>query len=271
MVILKSNPTIKTMLAHRTIRKYKARMPSDEIVQTIVRAAQQAPFASQSYSILLSKNRALHPCRAPLLFTICVDYHKFALIMAKRKWKLATNDLTLLLFGIEDALLMAGNLVLAGESVGLGSCFMGYSMYNADRIAAKYNLPSKVFPIVQLVMGYPDEELPPRPRYPLDFTLFEGRYPEFSDEEITDAMRRMDDGYLRQDYYRRAKAKISLEGARKETFDYEDYSWTEHISRKWSQWHQDATELRDQLAKRGFRIDGSGEKGGSKRRSRSSK
>jgi nitroreductase len=256
------------MLAHRTIRKYKARTPSDGTIKAIVRAAQQAPFASQSYSILLSRTRAQHPFRAPLLFTICVDLHKFELIMAKRNWKLVTNDLTLLLFGIEDALLMAQNLVFAGESMGLGSCFLGFSMYNADRIAEKYHLPLKVFPIVQLVMGYPDEAPPPRPRYPLEFTLFEGRYPELTDRTVRSAMRAMDEGYLGQDYYRRAKAKIPLDGSRKETFDYDDYSWTEHISRKWGQWHPDAAELRLQLAKRGFDIRRNDEKRSPKRSSR---
>jgi len=267
---MNSNPMIKTMLEHKTIRKYKARMHSDETIRTILRAAQQAPFSSQSYSVLLSRSRAQHPYRAPLMFTVCVDYHKFALIMAKRKWKLATNDLTLLLFGIEDALLMAENLVLAGECLGLGSCFLGFSMYSADKIAAKYHLPPKVFPIVQLVMGYPDEDPPPRPRYPLEFTLFEGRYPEFSDEEIADAMEEMDRGYLRQDYYRSMKAKISLEGGKRETLGYEDYSWTEHICRKWGQWHPDAAPLLDQLEKRGFCIGKSGEKRTSRRSRRDS-
>jgi nitroreductase len=259
------------MLGHRSIRKFKARMPSDETIRTIVEAAQQAPFASQSYSVILSRARSQHAYKAPLMFTVCVDCHKFALIMERRDWTLATNDLTLLLFGIEDALLMAENLVLAGESVGLGSCLLGFSMYNADRIAAKYRLPPKVFPIVQLVMGYPDEDPPPRPRYPLEFTLFEGRYPDLSDSQIKRAMEEMDRGYLRQDYYRSMRAKIPLERERTETFGYEDYSWTEHISRKWGQWHKDAAPLLRQLEKRGFDISGRRGSRGSRRRAGRSK
>ena len=52
-------------------------------------------------------------------------------------------------------------------------------------------------------MGYPAEDPPPRPRYPLDFTLFEDEYPELSDEDVDVAMADMDEGYLAQDYYRR--------------------------------------------------------------------
>ena len=262
---MKSNPVIKAMLEHKSIRKYKARIPSAELVRTVVRVGQQAPFASQFYSVLLSRNRVRHPYRAPLLFTICVDVHKFELIMARRRWKLVSNDLTLLLFGIEDALLMTENMILAGESLGLGSCLLGFSMYNAERIAAEYRLPDKVFPIVQLVMGYPDEDPPPRPRYPLDFTLFEGRYPDLGDAEVLSAMKEMDDGYLRQDYYRGMRAKIPLEEGR-ETYGYDSYSWTEHICRKWGQWHPDAAEILLQLEKRGFDVGGKRARSGSAKR-----
>jgi len=122
------------MLDHKSIRKYTDEMPSDEVVKTIVRAGQQAPFASQYYSILLSRNRKRNPWRAPLLFTICVDSHKFELIMAERNWKLVTNDLTLLFFGIQDAALMAENMVVAARSLGLGSCFLGSAPFRADKI-----------------------------------------------------------------------------------------------------------------------------------------
>jgi nitroreductase len=173
---MKSNTVVRTMLEHKSIRKYSDKPVSDEVVRTVVRAGQQAPFASQYCSVLLSHNQKQNPWKAPILFTICVDSHKFECIMAKRNWKLVTNDLTLLFFGIEDAALMAENMVVAGRSLRLGSCFLGSAMYRADMIAEEYKLPQRVFPLVQLVMGYPAEDPPPRPRYPLDFTLFEDKY-----------------------------------------------------------------------------------------------
>ena len=251
---MKPNTVVQTMLAHKSIRKYTDEVPSEEAIETIVRAGQQAPFASQSYSVLLSRNRKRNPWNAPLLFTVCVDFHKFEKIMAKRKWKLVTNDLSLLFFGIQDAAYMAENMVTAARSLGLGSCFLGAAPYRADKIAQEYNLPKKVFPLVQLAMGYPAEDPPTRPRYPLEFTLFEDRYPKLSPKMVSEAMKTMDEGYLAQDYYRRAKAKIALEGNRKEAFTYDDYSWTEHICRKWGQWYSDPKELIGQLEKRGFNI-----------------
>lgn len=250
------NPTIEVMMKHRSVRKYTEQKPTEEVLQTIVRAGQQAPFASQMYSVLLTRKKA--PFGAALWFTICVDMYKVERFMKVRGWEVVSNDLSLLFFGIQDAALMAENMVIAGESLGLGSCFLGNTPYRADKIQKQYKLPQHVFPLVELVMGYPAEDFPPRPRYPLEFTLFEDRYPEFTDEEVKQAMKVMDDGYLAQGYYVKQRAKIRLENEKKETFTYADYSWTEHISRKWGQWLTDPVELLEQLEKCGFSIQGKG-------------
>lgn len=248
------NDTINSILNRRSVRKYKPDQPSDEVLETIVRAGQQAPFASQLYSVLLTRKKKA-PYRAPLWFTICVDLYKLQRFMKIRAWEVVTNDLSLLFFGIQDAAYMAENMVIAAESLGLGSCFLGNAPYLADQIAEEFKLPERVMPLVGLVMGYPAEDFPPRPRYPLWFTLFEDAYPEFSDEQVTEAMQVMDQGYLDQGYYRKLKGKIRLEDDRQETFTYDNYSWTEHISRKWGQWYRSPAELLAQLRKRGFIIE----------------
>jgi nitroreductase len=251
---MKSNPIIESMMNRKSIRKYTSELPSDELIQAVVRAGQQAPFASQFCSVLLTRKPKI-PFGAPLLFTICVDMHRMELIMAKRGWQKVTNDLSMLFFGLQDASLMAENMVIAAESFGMGSCFLGAAPYIADKIARKYKLPPRVFPMVQLVMGYPAEDPPPRPRYPLSFSLFEDEYPKLSDTDIEQAMKQMDEGYLAQGYYRKGKIMIRLEGDREETFTYEDYSWTEHISRKWGQWYESPGELLKQLAERSFNVE----------------
>lgn len=250
------NPVIDTLVNRKSIRKYKPEQPTDEVVTTIVRAGQQAPFAYQLCSLLLKRHAGRNPFHAPLLFTICIDSYRHELVMAQRGWTMVSNDLSLLIFGMQDAALFAENMVIAAESLGLGSCFLGWAPYVADKIAAEYKLPLRVFPLVQLAMGYPAEERPPRPRYPLAFTLFEDEYPDLDPEAVRDAMQTMDEGYLMQDYYRRQRAKIPLEGERPEKYTYDTYSWTEHISRKAGQWHAAPQEILDQFAKRGFHIPG---------------
>lgn len=247
-----NNAVIETMLRRRSVRKYTDQKPSDEVIEAIVRAGQQAPFAAQLCSLLLTRKKA--PYGAPLWFTVCVDMHRMERIMARRGWTTVSNNLALLIFGIQDAALMAENMVMAAESLGMGSCFLGNAFYRVKQIQKRYKLPQRVFPLVELVMGYPAEEYPPRPRYPLEFTLFEDRYPEMTDETVEQAMKVMDEGYLAQEYYRKQRAKIKLEVNKKETFTYDNYSWTEHISRKWGQWIEDLEEALEQLEACGFGI-----------------
>ena len=233
---MNTNPIIDSMLNRKSIRKYTDREPTREEIELVVRAGQQAPFASQLCSLLLKRDRDKAPFKAPLLFTICVDAHRWELIMAKRGWSMVADDLLLILLGMQDAALMAENMVMAAESLGMGSCFLGAAPYYSGKIIEEYNLPSRVFPMVQMAMGFPHENPPPRPRYPTSFTLFEDTYPEFSDDQVEEAMEIMDQGYLAQDYYVKLKAKIPIKDeTREDTFDYENYSWTEHICRKWGQ------------------------------------
>ena len=240
------NPTISLMLQHRSVRKFTPDRLSDETIRTIVRAGQQAAFASQLYSLILSRKKNL-PFHAAAMFTICVDMHRMELIMAKRGWKTVANNMMMLIFGMQDASLMAQNMILAAESLGLGTCLLGAAPSVAGKLQKLYHLPPRVFPLVQLVIGHPAEEFTPRPRYPYEFTCFEDRYPELPDKDVAKAMQVMDEGYLSQGYYKKQHTKIPLEHGKKETFTYDNYSWTEHISRKWGQWHADINETLEQL------------------------
>src|SRR4030042_3762462 len=85
-----TNPLIESRMNRKSIRKYTEEMPSEDVLQAIVRAGQQAPFAAQLCSLLLTRKGV--PFGAPLLFTICVDIHRMELIMQKRGWQMVTND-----------------------------------------------------------------------------------------------------------------------------------------------------------------------------------
>lgn len=256
---MEGNPVLKALLERKSIRRYEPDMPADEVIEAVVRAGQQAPFAAQIGSVLLSRDRERHPFRAPLLFTVLVDVHRLDRVLAARGWTRKTCDLAILLFGIQDAAYMAENMVIAAEALGLGSCFLGAAPFRAADLKKEYGLPDRAFPLVQLAMGYPAEGPPPRPRYPLPFTLYEGRYPEDDGETLAEAMEAMDQGYLAQDYYRKAGFMVKLEDGRQETRTFANYGWTEHMGRKWGQWLGDAKAVLDQLRACGFDLtDGAG-------------
>ena len=82
--------------------------------------------------------------------------------MAERNWEMIGDDGLLILLGMQDAALMAENMVIAAESLGMGSCFLGGAPFRAAQLIKKYNLPKRVFPMVQLTIGYPNGDFPPR-------------------------------------------------------------------------------------------------------------
>ena len=247
-----SNSTIETLMNHKSIREYTDKVPSEEMIETIVRAGQQAAFAGQLGSVILSRKKDKHPFEAPLYFIICVDIHRMQKVMEKKSWKMISSDAAMLLFGMQDASYMAQNLVIAAESMGLGTCYLGFVPFMAEKLILEYDLPKKVFPMIGISVGYPAEDPPVRPRYPYSFSCFDGKYPQLSDSQIDKAMKQMDEGYLAQDYYQDGKLMITLENEREETFDGKTYSWTEHISRKWGQWLEDTEEIENVLNKYGF-------------------
>jgi len=247
------NPILEGLMQRKSIRAFTDREPGNDVLEAIVRAGQQAPFAAQLGSLLLKRDR--NPFSAPLLFTACVDIHRMEAVLAKRGWTRVMCDAATLMLGVQDAAYMIQNMVIAAESLGLGSCYLGAAPFAAAKIIEEYALPPRVFPVVQLAMGYPAEDPPVRPRYPLESTLFEDRYPVFDDTVVARAMEAMDAGYLAQDYYRELDAKLPLSEGREETFTHDDYSWTEHISRKLGQWSRDPSGLIDALAACDLHLD----------------
>lgn len=247
---MKNNPVIEMLMARASTREFRDEVPAQEVIEAIVRAGQQAPFAMQMCSVILEREGEI-PWKAPLCFIICADAHRLIKIAKLRGWENRTCGLGLWIFAIQDAAYMAQNMVVAAEALGLGSCYIGSAPFMAAEIAEKYDLPPKVFPLVMLVVGYPAKRPVPRPRYPLWFTLFEKRYPRFTEEQLREAMRVMDEGYLAQNYYRGAGLKLPVGEGREDRYTYDDYSWTEHMSRK-LQWIPTPDELLESLRRCGF-------------------
>jgi len=242
------NEVIDAMMNRKSIRKYTDRVPSEEEILTVVRAGQQAPFAMQLGSVIIRRNRETNAFKAPVQFIILCDIHRMERVMEMRGWERKASDIHSLLFAAQDAAYMAQNMVTAAESLGMGSCYIGAAPYMSEKLRKDCDLPDHVFPLVILTMGYPAENPPVRPRYPMEFHLYEEKYPDLSDDMVSRAIDVMDSGYLAQNYYVDAGFIIPLsDSSREETFDFHNYSWSEHISRKMGQWSTDPNELQSQI------------------------
>ncbi len=63
-----------------------------------------------------------------------------------------------LMLAVTDTAIAAQNAVVAAESFGIGSCYIGDIMENCDTQRSLLHLPDYVFPAVMLVFGWPTQQ-----------------------------------------------------------------------------------------------------------------
>lgn len=233
---------IGTILRRASVRQFEAREVPRELVERLARAGQQAPFTGQMYSLVATsdpeRRRQLADVfgplvlRAPVFTLVCLDFRKFDRFVAYRGRSNRMGDIGMLFLGIQDASYMAENIVLAAEAEGLGSCFLGAAPFRAADLISLFKLPKRVFPLVGLVLGYPSEKPAPRPRIPLAACMFWDEYRDLTEQEVAGAMAVMDAGLIREGYYAKLNAKLPVSEG-EDTVGYDEYGWSEHISRKY--------------------------------------
>jgi len=247
-----------------SVRRFTDREVPAEVLERLARAGQQAPFTGQMYSLIITAERSRRErlsdvfgpmvARAPVFMLICVDFRKLEKFIAYRGRTNLADDLGLLFLGIQDASYAGQNIVLAAEEEGLGSCFLGAAPFAADFLVDFFHLPPRVYPLVGLVLGYPAHRPGPRPRIPVDACLFWDHYRDLTGDEVARAMTVMDAGLIREGYYAKLQAKIPLPGG-EDPVGYDDYGWSEHVSRKYGVYGGKMTAgLHDQLGRQGIHL-----------------
>lgn len=165
------NPVLDALLGHRSIRNYLSTPLPVQTVPTLVAAAQSAPSSSnlQSWSVVavqdadrkarlsgLAGNQAFIR-QAPLFLVWLADLSRNEGIGRVSGQTLdGLNYIETLFLAIIDAGLAAQNAVVAAESLGLGTVYVGAIRNNPERVAAELGLPPKVLPVFGLCVGYPD-------------------------------------------------------------------------------------------------------------------
>jgi len=189
---------LNTLLAHRTIRNYKSDAISDEILNNILIAATRGATTGnmQLYSIIVTqdetKRKELCPLhfgqkmveQAPVILTFCADLNRFHKWCAQRKADKVYDNFLWFCNGTIDAVIAAQNAVVAAESYGLGTCYLGTTTYMAPQIIKFFNLPEGVVPVTTVVIGYPADNPPLTDRLPLEAVVHNEKYNDYTPESI---------------------------------------------------------------------------------------
>lgn len=195
------NNTIRELLARKSVRVYTDEPIPAEAKAAILLAAVNAPTAGnqQLYTIIDVTDQALKDALAescdhqPFIATgkmvliFCADcrkwYEGFRAADASPR-KPGVGDL---LLAVSDATIAAQNAVVAAESLGIGSCYIGDIMEQCEVHQEMLHLPRYVFPCCMLVFGYPTQQQLERPkpeRAAMQHIVHENAYRDMDHDEL---------------------------------------------------------------------------------------
>jgi nitroreductase len=193
------NDTIKTILEHRSIRKFTDQSIDPSTLETILKAAANGSTMGnmQLYSIIVTqdkeKMKEMAPfhfnqpiaTNAPLILTFCADFNRFNTYCSYRDAETtAYNNIQSYHWAVIDAIIAAQNACVAAESLGLGICWLGTITYNADKFIQSFNLPKGVVPVACISIGYPAETPELTDKLPLEALVHFETYKNYSEEKI---------------------------------------------------------------------------------------
>lgn len=219
------NHTLNTMNTRRSVRAYSDRPVEPETRQLIIDAARRAPTAGnqQLYTIIdikaqdikdhlaLSCDNQPFIAKAPMLLLFLADFHRtFKLFLASGAEEYCRrNNLSMkqpgaaeLLLSLDDALIAAQNSVVAAESLGVGTCYIGDIMENWEFHRDLFKLPEFVFPAALVCYGYPkgapvDSGQGISPRFDEKYIVFSDHYQSIDDEDLRKMVEPLEKKYHR--------------------------------------------------------------------------
>ncbi len=198
---VKMNEIIKSLHERKSVRVFTDKEISEEDKNSILYAALQAPSAGCQllYTILdmtdpEKKEKLAELCdhqlfmaKAKMMLVFCADCRKWLSFYEEAGLKPRSPGAGDLLLAVEDAMIAAQNAVTAAESLGIGSCYIGDIMENAEEVKALLQLPPYVYPACLLVFGYPTKQQKERKkpeRFRVSDIVCENRYRDKSSAEI---------------------------------------------------------------------------------------
>lgn len=191
---------MKSIQNRVSIRKYANREVSEELLNRLLEEAERTPTMGnlQLYSVVVTRSeegkKALAPAHfnqpmvtgAPVVLTICADYRRTTLWAENRKAHPGYDNILSFMNAATDALLFTQTFCNLAEEEGLGTCFLGTTVYMPQMIIDTLKLPKLVMPVATITLGWPDEQPAKSERLPLRSIVHQETFSDYTPEKIDD-------------------------------------------------------------------------------------
>lgn len=191
---------MRNLTTRRSIRKYADKAVSEELLNRLLAEAERTPTMGnlQLYSVIVTRSEEMKTklapahfnqpmvCGAPVVLTFCADFRRTTLWAENRQAKPGYNNFLSFINASTDALLYCQTFCNLAEEEGLGTCFLGTTVYMPQMIIDTLQLPQLVFPVATITLGWPDEQPELSDRLPLRAIIHEETYHDYTPQAIDD-------------------------------------------------------------------------------------
>ena len=204
------NPVLETIHQRKSVRAYEDKPLPEDVRDMILKSAMRAPTAGNMmlYSIIEvsdqeAKSKLVETCdnqpfiaKAPLVLIFLADYQRWVdyfkvsgveQLCTEKGVPMVVPEEGDLFLACCDALIAAQTTVIAAESMGVGSCYIGDILENYEIHREMFALPQYAVPICMVCFGYPSQEQRERERterFGEEFIVFKNRYRHLGEDEF---------------------------------------------------------------------------------------
>jgi len=192
------NDVIDLMLKHQSIRKFTQQPIPQELIEQLIQAGQAA--SSSSFVQVTTVIQVSQPERreklqtasgnqayvgsCPLFLVFCADLKRNQQICTTLGVDMPTGFTEQALIASIDTAIMAQNVLLAAESVGLGGVYIGGLRNQPELVSETLNLPDQVVPLFGMCLGYAAQDPGLKPRLPTKVVLHQEQYQPLDQAEL---------------------------------------------------------------------------------------
>ena len=256
---IQETETLKSILSRRSIRNFLNKPISKELLTLLLAAAQSAPSKSnlQQYSILVIQDQNIKneisnligntkwALTAPIFFLYLADIRRNIKITNDRGYDYKNNNVDTFMNSVIDAALAMQSTICAAESIGLGVCPISMIRNIIEEVKVICEIPTGVFPIAGLAIGWPDQKSKISIRLSQDIVTHLNKYNE---KDLIHKINKYDAKVFKKDPIPAKKQRhIDLYGVAKKG------TWSENISRQLSV--PERSHFKNWLKKNGFNLE----------------